>query len=1005
MSGYGPIFVQPTITSYDLSASAASVQALANNTSAGFSIVSAVIGNTNGLDSTSTENINNSIAASLGNLPDVSPEEPYNVAFSGYTDTFAHSTTNKEYVLTLVPNLASSFVITSPGDASVWNRVSTVQNLANPGDYVVNGKSLIFYKQPTVQFTATYTGNYPEHGGGLYDGYLPNIYPDPATVVARPAIKPIVTTLSSTTYRVDFVKSNQNNRSQVFGANLTLEYNPVILPYVSAITLIAAPLDFVAIWCKSASTSNFFKLNCSIINLRSSTQIQFTTTDTFDPTNDIICLVISNISIGTMLRAVNQLLANHTHDRYGSTPLLSHNNLRDLIPVSNKTGVVYGGSTIPDNDHPQYIHREGFQVSDPGTYGNAMLGDFLVGSTVAGSDKTFNNITADSNRVVFGSISNGGSIKYSQANNSLFLWSAGNGLYINSLHTGSAGKESYALNLGGLHQLFNYNISGTDYLAIGSPNLRTYFTDLTGVNLADIFARKAFLTNLDVTNAITIEPTGSLTIGTVVWQQTTEDSHTGVLVSSPTNTNAFIDTQVDTLFNKSTTTTGNIVTGNISGVLNILNGANISFGTADSSPEVNQMLTITLTSGSITEYPLIINNKYPVRFFNTGRRTGVSFGDTITDEYASIYAASPSGSPSSISSSDTYFEGHTGGIYFLKTTNQNVTVNGTTYAWQQTVGGTTRVDTLPNWPQAPIFAYDGNFSGELNVTGPTILSGTTTMSGQLNLNGPLVSTAGGSFTGALAIATANVNTLNVSGPAAFNGPATFAASFILNNNLTVNGILTLNGQFVQSGASFSVGGIATFASTLTVSNNLTAQQSIFVGSGAGQITLDNTGVAIIPTLTVTGSAGIQNLSAGGNTTLSGNISLAGSQVHNGADPTSPQDLATMAWVLSQVSSSGGSGALVDNGHWTFPGGIIVQWGHVIQTMAEQKYSFSFPITFPNKCLVIIPTLINNSNDVSADLWAQWDQIDTTASTGWIFAQYDGNFTDRADGFAWFAVGF
>ena len=55
-----------------------------------------------------------------------------------------------------------------------------------------------------------------------------------------------------------------------------------------------------------------------------------------------------------------------------------------MIPTSNNQYIRYSPSTIPGNDHPQYIHREGYRTGDPGTYNNAMLGDFFIASKYNG---------------------------------------------------------------------------------------------------------------------------------------------------------------------------------------------------------------------------------------------------------------------------------------------------------------------------------------------------------------------------------------------------------------------------------------------------------------------------------------------------------------------------------------------------------------------------------------------------------------------------------------------
>jgi hypothetical protein len=707
---YGPLFNKPTITSIDGVADAPNTQLLADNTDTAFSTVSDIIGNTNGASSSINETKNNSLGASLGNIEDFSPEEPFNISFSNYTDTFS-DISRKEFKLSLIPNLANTITLNTPSDLAItWNRVSTIQNLANIGDYVVDGKSLIFLKQPTGQFTINYTGKYPQHEGGLYDGYMPNIYPSPDLVSAYPGTKPVVLQLNPTRYRVTFIQGPQNNRLETFGANLALTFNPVLQPYVSNSGSLDAPLDFVSIWAKTTTgPSSFTKLNCSHIYLISNTEVEFVTTTVFDFTNDIVLLLISNISVGTILKSINSLLFQHVHDRYGTTQQISHNNLRDLLPVSGQTGVTYGGSIVAGSDHPQYLNREGYNAADRGTYGNAMLGDLVLASTDVTS--SFINILADSNRLVFGSPSNGAAIKYSSSLSGPLLFAATNGLAIQSLQTNIAGKQSYSLSLNG-HQFFNYNISGTSYLNIGSSSAKIRFSDNIGTTLADIYANSVNVSNASINSVLTIENTGSLSIGDISFVKTPVIGQTGIQITSVDNT-AFVNFQVPASFVSSTHTLADIVTAKIETTLNLFDAAKITFGTSSPNQAANYLSIISLTNNVITtpvtENSVSLTLAHPLRLFNTGRRTGISFGDTISDEYATFYTSTPDGSSSSPSVSDTYFELHSGALYLLQTTNRDLAVNGSVFKWKAGISGE-RVDSLKLWPRSDIYAGQGNFN-------------------------------------------------------------------------------------------------------------------------------------------------------------------------------------------------------------------------------------------------------------------------------------------------------
>jgi hypothetical protein len=66
---------------------------------------------------------------------------------------------------------------------------------------------------------------------------------------------------------------------------------------------------------------------------------------------------------------------------------------------------------MPGNDHPQYLHREGYRQEDPGTYNNALIGDLFVASKYNGDGEDngsfFSNLDGDSNAIIFGDANDG----------------------------------------------------------------------------------------------------------------------------------------------------------------------------------------------------------------------------------------------------------------------------------------------------------------------------------------------------------------------------------------------------------------------------------------------------------------------------------------------------------------------------------------------------------------------------------------------------------------------
>lgn len=711
MSGYGDLFDKPTITAYDNVASADSVQDLADATEVSFDKVQDVIGNLHGLTTEAKEVKSTSIAAELGDIQGFSPEKPFNIEFADYVETF-NNPGYKEFNLALMPTFSVEPIITSTSDIGItWNRVSSLSDLEAIGDYTIIGRSLFFYKQPTDQFTITYTGIYTQHQGGLPDGYLPNVYPSPELIDDQ-GNSPVVTQINPTRYNVEFTQSNINNYLEEFGSTLELAFNTVLQPYVSNTSYIAAPSDMVAIWWKDSSADYFSKLDTSAIYLKSPTELEFVTSDTnYDYANSQVILVLANISISDHLKALSNLVLQHNHDRYGSTQTVSHESLSGLIPVSENEDIIYGGSAILGNDHPQYLHREGFKL-DTGTYNNAMLGDILVGST--SPDSLYNNILSDSNRIVFGSVSDGPSIKYSFTYQGLQLTGVQNGLKIQSAQTGVNGKESNILTLND-HNIFNWRAAGIDYLSIGSVNSKVRFSNNLGTTLADVELGALTSVDQNISGNVTYGATGSYTIGTIQFSQTDLSGNTGILVSQTTDSNAFVNFTAPASFADSTHTLLTANDANITGSLDVYTNARIGFGSTPLQQAATSLtykiLSETINSVATEEESIVINNKNPVRFASSGRRTGIAFGpntNPFSDEYANLYTSTPAGDPSNPSNSDTYMELNRGKMYFLKTTNQNHVLNDRVYKWKS---GTIseRIDSLYLWPKADIVGGAGDF--------------------------------------------------------------------------------------------------------------------------------------------------------------------------------------------------------------------------------------------------------------------------------------------------------
>lgn len=703
MSNYKDLYDKPTVLSNDSVVSTESVEAINDKTDLGFVQVSDVLGNLHGKG----DGINvvedselkiNTVSATIGDASKISAEKPFGSYFSNYSQNF-NDITRKDFTLDLVPDIGGAIVIASPSDPSItWNRVLGAQDFSDIGDFTVDGRNLIFYKQPSGAFTIQYDGIFPVFGTEFSNGYRPNVYPSPELLEAHPELRPELAFNGNGRYKITFTKTNKNNRLEIFGSNLNLGFNPILLNYISSSSYIPVPQEYISIWVKREDEDYFSKMECINIFIMSDYEVEIDTEEAIDLQNDTLILVLSNVSITDMLQATTELLFKHNHDQHSITSQINHAALQGLIPVSDKTGVLYGGSLIKGNDHPQYLNREGYNPLDVGTQGNGMVGDLAMLSTDPAS--AFNNILADSNRIFFGSSSNGVSLKYKASSDALLVYSAANGLELETYDPiGSQGKNSFCLSLNG-HQLFNYKIAGVPYLSIGSSSKKIRFSNNAGDELADIIVNKVSTDDAEIAGDAVVTDSGSIIISEIKFAH---DALVPGLEVTSANPAKKISVVPETTFADINIILGEATTFKILTQFVLPTNAKLAFG-GDLELATNYLEVATVG----TETTLQLVSEVGFRIKNTGRRKGLNLGDTITDEYASLYAAASGGAGSTPSDSDVYLESHLGGIYMLKSTNKDHVQDDRIYRWK-TGSPDERVDNLKEWPRSNLFAGIGSF--------------------------------------------------------------------------------------------------------------------------------------------------------------------------------------------------------------------------------------------------------------------------------------------------------
>ncbi len=675
------VYEIPTINLVDGVPSDDTIQDILYVTESAFNKISNAIGNIHGRGdhlSDGTKFISN-IASAIGNASkDVAI--PNGVQFSNYKQIFVPNS-KKYFNLDIVPG--SNIAI---GDgvhpSTYWVRKNSYGQLSSAGDYVVDGIKLVFYKEPDTQFDVTYDGVYFDIG--YSEGYLPNVLPSQSLRSQNKISKPTLSTSSNGRYKLTVPLANGSVLGELQD-DFDYSLAPYLQQYASANGAIECPQAYMGIWIKDGQT--FYRLDTNNVYIISPNEFEFTTAEDISA-SDEFAVYLANRSMAEDIEVIFKNLFKHSHNGQDGSAVIDHSSLSGLIPKTDNVAINYGGSIVPGNDHPQYFHREGYR-SDPGSYNNAILGDVLIGSTSELSQ--FNNIDADSNKLIFGSISNGHALKRRFAHGDLLLFSGFNGLSIDFDNTQ---EESYGLAI--KDNKFGTDVdTGNLVLETGSGvfELRT----LDGAGRQSVKAGEVISRSAQIEESISVAEYGELNIGPFSFANVLTD----LIVSMPGIENkikfhpmvqfdeAYIDNAtVDTLL--------------------IEEGKRILFGTNPGSLNNSYMTTVNDTVAAFHSYESF-------KFINSGKNTGLGLTSAnALVEYTNLYTSAEGGGASTNSDHNTYLETGDGGTYFLKGTRDNKTLDGKIYAWKETATDKVRVDSLRAWPRSDIYAQDGSFD-QVNI--------------------------------------------------------------------------------------------------------------------------------------------------------------------------------------------------------------------------------------------------------------------------------------------------
>lgn len=874
------VYEIPTINLVDGVPSDDTIQDIAYTTESAFNKISNAIGNIHGRGdylSDGTKFIAN-LASIIGNA-DRDIAVPNAVQFLNYTQTFIPND-KKYFNLDIIPS-ANIAISDGTNPSSYWTRKNSYGELAAEGDYVIDGIKLVFYKEPDAQFDIVYDGVYFDIG--FENGFKPNVLPSQKLRRENKIAKPVLSTSANGRYKLTVPKPDE---FVLNGLESTFDYSLAgyLQQFVSPAGAIECPQAYAGIWVKDGTT--FYKLETDKIFILSANEFEFTTSEDIS-INDEFAIYVANRSILEDIEVIFKNLFKHSHNGQDGSAVIDHSSLSGLIPKTDNDAINYGGSIVPGNDHPQYFHREGYRV-DPGSYNNAILGDVLIGSTSELSQ--FNNILADSNKLIFGSMSDGHSFKRRFAYGDLLLFSGANGLSIDFNNTDAA---SYGLAI--KDNKFGVDAtSGNLILETGSDTIE--LRKLDGSERQALKAGEVITTTATVEQSVDIAEYGELNIGPFSFTHVLTD----LVVSIPGIDNvikfhpkvefdeAYIDNAtVDTLL--------------------LEQGKRILFGTNPSSLNNSYLTTVNGTIAAFYSYESF-------KFINSGKNTGLGFtsADGAT-EYGNIYNSAQGGGASTNSDHDTYIEAGDGGTYFLKGTRGDKTLDGTVYTWKTTTTGKTRVDSLKSWPRSDLYAQDGSFD-QVNINQSNLQDKKGLRFGTLNgiyvtgnsapcppgimviesQNGVVIanSTATADACGSLEHAPLTSGVFQAFGGISTDESITALGDVtvgrkISSDELTVNTSTTLSGNLrVDAAARFDqevfFNTDSTFNSNLDVNGNLNVKNT--VNSQALNVTGTSTlsGIVHLNSDTfITGSLQTAAITASGNTILNANLRVGGDSSFDG----------------------------------------------------------------------------------------------------------------------------
>jgi hypothetical protein len=727
---------------------------------------------------TSDDTYNSSINSSIGSLDTKYLKDYYPDGGSiSYTQNLFFPLHSKEASLELYPLADTS----SLNNITINNLIvpATVYTYKHDGvlildtDFSIIGRKIIFKTRPTEQLTITYLGYSVIDGQLTQPNLRRNVYPHSSSV----SVVSNTYTLSGDYFSKcsDQLKSRINNSENIDGyVSVFLDDEKILLSDVEITT----------------------------------TSLKFHTESTLSDSNSFT-VYLANTTLGDLIEGLYRLIYSHNHSTTEGEGI-SHRGLLGLY--TNTDTIKYSTSDKENYEHPQYFNREGY-IADPTVYNNAVLGDILVSST--DSSNYFNNLEENSNKIVFGSYTNGHTLYFDKNLQAVVLDSSEdkNGLNIKAALNKTILRlnNNYITNKKLLDNSVHLEVmlEQTNSTGQGIIKFVKRVVDavdssiITATDDARLYVKYINTSNIEVNSKINLESNSKLTFGTPELYEvsvSSVDSSLTFTSSTTENTNYKVKFTIPTKHVK-------VEADLIESPLISLNGTSkISFGTdyTQSIDYVNNYLTVTTPKAT--------------NYRSNGYRSGLTF-----DKKYWMYCSTSSGesvSESTVGNQDLYVEsGVNGSVYFINNTDNGFTTGvddltlkerADLYSKSMTLSkivvnynaSTVSPVCLDPFDNNKIFAgkdLSGNISTILKTNGKVIIANNYTpssvgtpvivygelLAGRLACSGDINSDSG--YYGNVFIP--STNKLVVTGTSLFDGPISFTNKVTMTSDLTADTIL------------------------------------------------------------------------------------------------------------------------------------------------------------------------------------------------------------------------